>query len=217
MSSDANPRGTAASSLISTPLLQVAISLLRLSNEALLEELPRLAAKLPALLVGPALEAPAGRPVPDVVVDWQDELRVRVHQAGRPQLSVSEQAGDEAVASANFFLKALATRDSQLAKVVELLARREEGFFRRGEPPGRMTMESDIADEMGLHPSTVSRLVDDKLVSCPAGVFPLHTFFFRGSLETARVLENGDILVPGTDGRSPRVVVPTTKKKRGKR
>lgn len=80
---------------------------------------------------------------------------------------------------ADWVVKGIEQRRTTLLRCGQSIAAAQEEFLRRG--PGHlkpMTM-SDLAVELGVHPSTVSRTVRDKYLQCGYGVFPLSYFFSR--------------------------------------
>ena len=80
---------------------------------------------------------------------------------------------------ADWVVKGIEQRRTTLLRCGQSIAAAQEEFLRRG--PGHlkpMTM-SDLAVELGVHPSTISRTVRDKYLQCGYGVFPLSYFFSR--------------------------------------
>lgn len=68
-------------------------------------------------------------------------------------------------------------RKSTVLRCGEVIARRQAAFFRGGSM-GKLTLR-DVAEELELHESTVSRAVKNKYVQCGRGVFPMTAFFSR--------------------------------------
>ena len=80
---------------------------------------------------------------------------------------------------ADWVVKGIEQRRTTLLRCGQSIAAAQAEFFRKG--PGHlkpMTM-SDLAAELGVHPSTVSRTVREKYLQCGYGVFPLSYFFSR--------------------------------------
>lgn len=67
---------------------------------------------------------------------------------------------------------------SMLRRVAEKIVLAQQGFFLAGEALRPLRM-ADVADGLGVHPSTVSRAVAGKYLMSGAGVFPLKSFFSR--------------------------------------
>lgn len=72
----------------------------------------------------------------------------------------------------------LHNRSSTMLRCGEIIARRQEEFFRGGSI-SKLTLR-DVAEEMEVHESTVSRTVKDKYIQCDRGLFPMSHFFSRG-------------------------------------
>ena len=68
-------------------------------------------------------------------------------------------------------------RKSTLVRCGEMIARRQAAFF-RGESLQKLTLR-DVAEELELHESTISRAVKNKYIQCARGMFPMSAFFSR--------------------------------------
>lgn len=79
-------------------------------------------------------------------------------------------------------IKSLHQRQRTLYKVVESIVKHQRGFFEGGVSKFRPLILKDIADDIGMHESTVSRITTNKYVATPFGVFELK-FFFNSALE----------------------------------
>jgi RNA polymerase sigma-54 factor len=75
-------------------------------------------------------------------------------------------------------------RFSTILRVGQAIVRRQRGFFNDGELAMRPLALREIADELGLHESTVSRVTNNKYMATPLGMFELK-FFFPRALATA--------------------------------
>ena len=81
------------------------------------------------------------------------------------------------LSSANWLVKALHQRAETMLKVAAELVRRQQDFFARGVRHLRPLTLRDIADEVGIHESTVSRVTANKYMASPLGLFELKYFF----------------------------------------
>jgi RNA polymerase sigma-54 factor len=81
---------------------------------------------------------------------------------------------------ARWLLKNLQARGETLLKVVACLARQQSGFLEFGDRALRPLTLRDVATELGLHESTISRAVSRKYVRTPRGTLPLRAFFASG-------------------------------------
>ena len=83
----------------------------------------------------------------------------------------------ECLQSANWLLKALDQRARTIVKVATEIVKQQEGFFRRGVEHLRPLTLKTVADAIGMHESTVSRVTTNKYLSCDRGLFELKYFF----------------------------------------
>src|SRR6185295_12835166 len=83
--------------------------------------------------------------------------------------------------SAMQLLKNIEQRKHIIVKVCEAIIRRQGDFLERGIDCLKPMMIKDVAEEVGVHPSTVSRAVANKFAHTPQGVFELRYFFSEAS------------------------------------
>ncbi|MDL2218725.1 RNA polymerase factor sigma-54 [Ruminococcaceae bacterium OttesenSCG-928-O06] len=76
-------------------------------------------------------------------------------------------------------LKAVEDRNTTLHKVIQCIAELQQAFFEDGTSLAPMTL-SDVAGPLGIHPSTVSRAVQEKYITCAAGTVGLKSLFTTG-------------------------------------
>ena len=111
--------------------------------------------------------------MPRVLVNTRYYARVRSgvrSQAEREYLSERFQA-------ANWLIKSLHQRALTIIKVAAEIVRRQEAFFFRGVQALRPLILREVADAIGMHESTVSRVTSNKFIATPRGVFELKFFF----------------------------------------
>ena len=131
---------------------------------------------------------------PDVaIVKMDDRYQVLMNEDGVPQLRLShqyrrllEQSGTsrdvrsyvrERFNSAMQLLKNIEQRKQTILRVCEAIIRRQTEFLDKGLDYLRPMMIKDVAHEVGVHPSTVSRAVANKYAYTPQGVYELRYFF----------------------------------------
>ena len=133
---------------------------------------------------------------PDVFVyKMGDEFVILLNDDGLPQLQLSamsqmnignsEQEKDycsEKIRSASWLIKSLYQRQRTLYKVMESIVRHQQPFFEDGVTKLAPLILKDIADDISMHESTVSRITTNKYVATPHGIFELK-FFFNSGLE----------------------------------
>ena len=79
--------------------------------------------------------------------------------------------------SANWLVKSLHQRATTIMKVATELIRQQDAFFRHGIQHLRPLVLRDIANAIGMHESTVSRVTSNKYISTPRGIYELKYFF----------------------------------------
>ena len=83
----------------------------------------------------------------------------------------------ERLASANWLVRSLQQRAQTIVKVASEIVRRQDGFLRHGVSHLRPLILRDVAAEVDLHESTVSRVTSNKYIATPRGTFELKYFF----------------------------------------
>jgi RNA polymerase sigma-54 factor len=83
--------------------------------------------------------------------------------------------------SAMQLMRNIAQRKSTILRTCEVIVRRQQDFLERGVEGLRPMMIKEVAEEIGVHPSTVSRAVANKYAHTPQGVIELRFFFTEGS------------------------------------
>ena len=83
--------------------------------------------------------------------------------------------------SAMQLMRNIAQRKSTILRTCEVIVRRQQEFLDIGIEALRPMMIKEVAEEIGVHPSTVSRAVANKYAHTPQGVIELRFFFSEGS------------------------------------
>jgi RNA polymerase sigma-54 factor len=158
-----------------------------------------------ALIIGcepkpgrPFVRAEANIVVPDVIVQrsgrgWRVVLnpdvmpRLRINdvyaQAIKGQRNGSGAGLAARLQEARWFLKNILQRFETIQRVAQAIVERQRAFFTHGEVAMRPLVLREIADELGLHESTISRVTTAKYMATPFGTFELK-YFFGSSLAT---------------------------------
>jgi RNA polymerase sigma-54 factor len=121
-----------------------------------------------------------------VVVNEEDMPTLRLNKSYRRMLR--EKTADREVReyvkerykSAIQLLRNIEQRKSTIIRTCEIIVRRQSEFLDRGIEGLRPMMIKDVAEEIGIHPSTVSRTVANKYVHTAQGVYELRFFFSEG-------------------------------------
>jgi RNA polymerase sigma-54 factor len=83
--------------------------------------------------------------------------------------------------SAMQLMRNIAQRKSTILRTCEVIVRRQQEFLDKGVESLRPMMIKEVAEEIGVHPSTISRAVANKYAHTPQGVLELRFFFSEGS------------------------------------
>jgi RNA polymerase sigma-54 factor len=83
--------------------------------------------------------------------------------------------------SAMQLMRNIAQRKSTILRTCDVIVRRQQDFLEQGIEALRPMMIKEVAEEIGVHPSTVSRAVANKYAHTPQGVIELRFFFSEGS------------------------------------
>ena len=97
-----------------------------------------------------------------------------------PQDKQSKAWLNECLQSANWLMKALDQRARTIVKVASEIVTRQDGFFRHGVSQLKPLTLRAVAEAIGMHESTVSRVTSNKYLSCERGLFELKYFFTSG-------------------------------------
>ncbi|MEC3950453.1 RNA polymerase factor sigma-54 [Sphingobium sp. HWE2-09] len=103
-----------------------------------------------------------------------------VELASGPQDKSAKAWLADCLASANWLVKALDQRQKTIIKVASEIVRTQEAFFQQGVAHLKPLTLRAVADTIGMHESTVSRVTSNKYLSCPRGLYELKYFFTSG-------------------------------------
>jgi RNA polymerase sigma-54 factor len=136
--------------------------------------------------------------IPDVYVyRMGDEFHIVLNDDGLPKLRISSfyrevftekdkvsQATKEYIKerlkSASWFIKSIHQRQRTIYKVAESLVKFQRGFFESGPSFLKPMILKDVADDIEMHESTVSRVMNNKYMYTPYGVYELKYFLNSG-------------------------------------
>ncbi|WP_185268784.1 RNA polymerase factor sigma-54 [Halopseudomonas xiamenensis] len=131
--------------------------------------------------------------IPDVIVRrdqnrWIVELnqeaapRVRVNSQYASMVKRADSSEDNTylrnhLQEARWFIKSLQSRNETLMKVATQIVEHQRGFLEHGEEAMKPLVLHDIAEAVGMHESTISRVTTQKYMHTPRGIFELKYFF----------------------------------------
>jgi RNA polymerase sigma-54 factor len=166
--------------------------------------------------------------VPDIVVSKEgDDWKITLNDEGLPRLRISyyyrqllakaSQNEPEArrfledkLRKAVWFLRSLDQRNKTIYKVAQYIVNKQKGFFDKGLDEIKPLTLMEIAQEVGVHESTVGRVVANKYILTPQGVYPLKFFFHKSlpgsygeEVSSLRIKEKIKKLVEGESPANP--------------
>lgn len=131
--------------------------------------------------------------VPDVIVrKHRGAWRVELNEEAMPRLRINnhyaslvrraDTSSDNTylknqLQEARWFIKSLQSRHETLLKVASCIVGRQRGFLEHGEEAMQPLVLHDVAEEVGMHESTISRVTNKKYMMTPRGIFELKYFF----------------------------------------
>jgi len=136
--------------------------------------------------------------IPDVYIYQKDEeYKVALNSAGMPRLRISSYYKDlsntleddgsltkdyilEKVKAGQWLLKSIEQRQKTIYRVTKSILRFQKKFFQHGIHFLRPLVLKDVAEDIDVHESTVSRITTNKYVHTPQGIFELKYFFTSG-------------------------------------
>jgi RNA polymerase sigma-54 factor len=167
------------------------------ADEDLLRQAQQLIVSLEPKPGRPFARAEANIVVPDVIVQKAGrQWKVVLNPDVMPRLRINElyaqairgQRGSHSGLSARlqearWFMKNILQRFDTIQRVSQAIVERQKAFFTHGEIAMKPLVLREIADELGLHESTISRVTTAKYMATPFGTFELK-YFFGSSLNT---------------------------------
>jgi RNA polymerase sigma-54 factor len=121
-----------------------------------------------------------------VAMNEEDLPTLRLNQGYRRLLSQGDTGKDvkdyvkERYRSALQLMRNIEQRKNTILRTCESIVRRQTEFLEKGVDALKPMMIKEVAEEIGVHPSTVSRAVSSKYVHTPQGVYELRFFFSEG-------------------------------------
>jgi RNA polymerase sigma-54 factor len=170
--------------------------------------------------------------IPDVyIVKTGDEYKIILNDDGLPRLRISnfyreimagmndhghgeEESGKkyikDKVQSATWLIKSIQQRQNTIYKVAESIVKFQRDFFDRGIDFLKPLVLRDIASDIEMHESTISRVVSNKYLHSPQGIFEMKYFFgssikrtSEGTIASKSVKEEIKQIVSGENSKKP--------------
>lgn len=104
--------------------------------------------------------------------------------AQKEQNKVTKEYVQDKLRSAVWLIRSIHNRQKTIYKVTEAIVRRQRDFFEKGVQFLKPMILKDVANDIGMHESTISRVTTNKFVHTPVGIFELK-YFFNSSINSA--------------------------------
>jgi len=91
------------------------------------------------------------------------------------------------IQNAKWLIRAVKKRNETVLKVGELICKKQNAFFQNEPLEIKPLSNKEISDELGLHPSTISRILRSKFIQTPRGVIPLKSLLIGSVSKTRNV------------------------------
>ncbi|GBD95177.1 RNA polymerase sigma-54 factor [bacterium BMS3Abin06] len=165
--------------------------------------------------------------IPDVYVEESEgKFIITLNDEGVPRLRLSnyyrklltnkkslgpeeKQFLEEKLRAAIWMLKSLDQRNRTIYKVTASILKFQEDFFRKGHKYLKPLNLRDVAEDLGLHESTISRVTSNKYIQCPQGLLSFRYFFSNavatasGDMSSSIVKDIIKQIVSGEDPQKP--------------
>jgi len=109
--------------------------------------------------------------------DTEQTLRINDYYANMITTTADKQYLKERLQNAKWFIKALQNRSMTIINVANEIITRQTGFLKYGNQAMQPMILKDIANSLGLHESTISRVCTQKYMHTPHGIYELKHFF----------------------------------------
>lgn len=128
-----------------------------------------------------------GRWLVELNADAAPKLRVNNHYASlikKVNNSADSTNMKNQLQEARWFIKSLISRNETLLKVATCIVERQQGFLEYGDEAMKALVLHDVAEEVEMHESTISRVTTKKYMYTPRGIYELK-YFFSSHVSTA--------------------------------
>ena len=183
---------------------------LKVSDEAIQKALEEIASMDPS--PGKRFSADTNNVIePDIKIYFEDDIwKIELNNEYIPKLRISQKYKDllaqgnlskkekeylvENMRSGKFLINSLDQRQNTLKKISQKIIEQQPKFFVKSNPSLQPLTMQKIADDVGVHETTISRAIANKYAKTPHGVFPLKHFFNSGfTSESGETIANRSI------------------------
>ena len=116
--------------------------------------------------------------IPDILLETKkDDVFYEINRASIPQINVKDKINDKYYKKLNEIVSCIEKRFETLDKIMKIIIREQKSFFiSQGKETNTLKI-SDVASELNLSPSTVSRAVKEKYIKTDFGIISLRKLF----------------------------------------
>lgn len=161
---------------------------LKISKEQILEYLNLIRTLSPIPARGYLVDTDSNYIVPEARIEIKNnKLIFTINENAIPKINIntsyinSENANQKSIYTAINIMKCLEKRYQTLTKILELLLIKQKEFFFKGEKYLKTLTLKDLAKELSLHESTISRAIKDKYLDTPQGIISMKSLFIIDS------------------------------------
>ena len=116
--------------------------------------------------------------IPDILVGIkEDKVFYEINRASIPQINIKDKLNDKYYQKINEIVSCIEKRFETLDKIMEIIIREQKSFFLSQGKETNTLKISDVASELNLSPSTVSRAVKEKYIKSEFGMISLRKLF----------------------------------------
>ena len=116
--------------------------------------------------------------IPDILLETKkDKVFYEINRASIPQINVKDKINDKYYKKLNEIVSCIEKRFETLDKIMEIIIREQKSFFLSQGKETNTLKISDVASELNLSPSTVSRAVKEKYIKTDFGIISLRKLF----------------------------------------
>ena len=116
--------------------------------------------------------------IPDILLETKkDDVFYEINRASIPQINVKDKINDKYYKKLNEIVSCIEKRFETLDKIMEIIIREQKSFFLSQGKETNTLKISDVASELNLSPSTVSRAVKEKYIKTDFGIISLRKLF----------------------------------------
>ena len=134
--------------------------------------------------------------IPDIIMDYYDgNWNITINDSSLPELKISQEYErmfleqkeknvkkfiQNKLESANWFIEALKQRHQTLYLIINSIVKRQSDFFNKNNKSLKPMILKDVANDIKMDISTISRMTNGKYIQLPFGTFELKYFFSEG-------------------------------------